>query len=52
MDKQWKQLSLKQQLAGILEAFQNQGGEIWAKDAKIPGNITLHVDTGKNQLRV
>lgn len=52
MDYQWKQLSLKQQLAGILEAFKTQGNEIWDKNTQIPGSFTMHLDPSKSKIAV
>lgn len=45
MAKQWKLLSIKQQLSGILDAFKEQSEEIFDHQSQSDQNVTLHVDT-------
>ena len=48
--KQWEKFSIEQQLAGVLDAFQEQGAQIWGKQAEIPKKVTLHMDTVKGTI--
>lgn len=53
--EQWEKLSFKQQLADLIDSFgvRGEGTEIWGDDATLaPSNITLHIDTENNVIRV
>ena len=45
MARQWNDLSIKQQLSGILDSFKDQGNEIFENQSQSDTNVTLHIDT-------